>query len=115
MTFCVVARLAETCIPVKFSSVLDLMPMYIVLYISITIVQSDTGKYLSFVTYGIITHATSTVETHNPALPVSPSTDQHCGDMRESFKGLTDVGEPSLIEEYLLQDEGGHCLGELAA
>ena len=35
--------------------------------------------------------------------------------MREAFKGLADVGEAGFIQQDLLQDEGGHCFGELTA
>lgn len=35
--------------------------------------------------------------------------------MRESLKGLADVGETCLVQQDLLQDERGHCFGELAA
>ena len=34
--------------------------------------------------------------------------------MGEPLKGLADVGEARLVKKDLLQDEGGHRLGELA-
>ena len=40
---------------------------------------------------------------------------QDTGHVREAFKGLADIGEACFVQQDLLQDEGGHCLGELAA
>ena len=38
---------------------------------------------------------------------------QDHGDVRESVVGLADVVEPGFVDEYFLQDESGHRLGQL--
>lgn len=40
---------------------------------------------------------------------------QYESHVRESLVRLTDVGQAGLVQQDLLQDEGGHRLGQLAA
>ena len=55
------------------------------------------------------THAHTHTHTHTHA-----HTHQHGGDVGEPLEGLTDVRQPGLVQQDLLQDEGGDRLRELA-